>query len=265
MKRLMVSSDASSCNLGSTTPGLGRIKDQVLLQPDDAPHFPGYAALQRLYVGARSTVYRARRTADDQPVILKVSNASHARLEESLARLRHEHAVLASIRSDQVIRALDALTFGDEAVLVEQDFGGESLDRHLACARFSLADTLGVAVGAAAALRDVHAAGIIHKDVNPNNIVYNAATGQTRLIDFDLAAAWRTDHHGFVSPHTLEGTLRYMAPEQTGRMNRATDSRADLYAFGVTLFELLTGRLRFLGTAILRVVHAHLAVRPPPA
>ncbi|HEY0477799.1 MAG TPA: AAA family ATPase [Kofleriaceae bacterium] len=225
--------------------------------------FPGYAGIDRLHAGTRSTVYRARRIADGAPVILKVARASHAGLDESLARLRHELEILGSIRSDRVIRGHGVAVLGTDAVLVLEDAGGESLDRCLARARFSLADALGVAIGVAAALRDVHAAGIIHKDVTPGNIVFDAATGQARLIDFDLATAWRTDHDGFVSPNKLEGTLRYMAPEQTGRMNRVTDRRADLYALGVTLFELLTGRLPFLDTDVLSIVHAHLAVRPP--
>src|SRR5262249_43471134 len=91
----------------------------------------------------------------------------------------------------------------------------------------------------------------------------NAATGQTRLIDFDVATAWRTERHSFGSPAALEGTLRYMAPEQTGRMNRLVDSRADLYAFGVTLFELLTGRLPFTDDDVLAIAHAPPPVRPP--
>ena len=235
----------------------------MLAHTDDTSSFPGFVAAQPLYAGSRSTVFRARRIADDQPVILKVANASHTGTEEALARLRHEAAILAAICSKRVIHVDGVVMFGDEAALVEHDLGGESLDRYLARARFSLADALGLALGVAAALRDVHAAGIIHKDVNPNNIVYNARTGEIRLIDFDLATAWRTNHHGFVSPHSLEGTLRYMAPEQTGRMNRVTDSRADLYALGVTLFELVTGRLPFTDTDILSIVHAHLAVRPP--
>jgi len=232
------------------------------LPADAPPELPGYTAVERLYAGGRSTVYRAR-GADGRPVILKLAHIGPATLDESFARLRHEMAILASIRSDRVVHALDVVRIGGDAALVLDDFGGESLDRYLARARFSLADTLGVAIHIAAALRDVHTAGIIHRDVTPSNIVYNAALGQARLIDFDIATAWRTERHGFVAPSALEGTLRYMAPEQTGRMNRIIDSRADLYGFGVTLFELLTGRLPFLDTDILSIVHAHLAVRPP--
>lgn len=230
---------------------------------DESAEFPGFEAVQRLYKGQRSTVYRARRAADARPVVLKVANLAHTGLDEALVRLRRELALLTSIRSDRVIHAFDVATVGNFAVLIEDDVGAESLDRYLARGRFSLAEALELALGVADALRDVHAAGIIHMDVAPHNIVYQAATAQTRLIDFDVATAWRTDHHGFVAPGKLEGTLRYMAPEQTGRMNRATDSRADLYALGVTLFELLTGQLPFAETDALSIVHAHLAVRPP--
>jgi predicted ATPase/signal transduction histidine kinase/tRNA A-37 threonylcarbamoyl transferase component Bud32 len=225
--------------------------------------FAGYGAIERIYEGARSVAYRARRLADDRPVILKVGHASHSTLDEALARLRHELAVLSTIKSERVNRAHEVTTIGKDAVLVVDDFGGESLERYLARGRFTLADALGLAIGVVAALRDVHAAGFIHRDIAPNNIVYNAATGQIRLIDFDIATAWRTDHQGFGAPSQLEGTLRYMAPEQTGRMNRAIDNRADLYAFGGTLFELLTGQLPFAETDLLAIVHAHLAVRPP--
>ncbi|HET9624505.1 MAG TPA: AAA family ATPase [Kofleriaceae bacterium] len=230
---------------------------------EQIPLFPDYAAIERLHVGARSTVYRGRRVVDGTPVILKIAHRGHATLGEALAVLRHELELLAAIKSDQVIRGLDVATFGGDAMLVLQDIGGESLDRYLARSRLALADALSLAIGVVAALRDVHAAGIIHKDVTPGNIVFNAATGETRLIDFDIATAWRTAETGFVSPRALEGTLRYMAPEQTGRMNRATDHRADLYAFGVTLFEMLTGRLPFTDSDTLSIVHAHLAVRPP--
>jgi predicted ATPase/signal transduction histidine kinase/tRNA A-37 threonylcarbamoyl transferase component Bud32 len=230
---------------------------------NEPSRYPGYTGVEQIYLGARSTVYRARRIADDQRVILKIASAEHIALAEARARLDHELELLTAIRSDRVIRAHDVETLGGEAMLVLQDFGGVSLDGHLRRVRPSLAGALDLAIAVASALRDIHAAGIVHRDVAPTNIVYNAATGETRLIDFDIATVWRTDHRGFAPPATLEGTLSYMAPEQTGRMNRTTDSRADLYALGVTLFEMLAGRLPFVETDILAVVHAHLAVRPP--
>src|SRR6185503_771979 len=169
--------------------------------------FPGYAAVQQIYLGSRSTVYRARASADGRAVVLKMAHTGVVSLDESLARLRHEMALLSSVRSDRVIRALDVVPLGHGATLILDDAGGESLDRCMARARFSVADALRVAISVATALRDVHAAGIIHKDVTPNNIVYDPASGQAQLIDFDVATAWRTERHDFVSPKTLEGTL----------------------------------------------------------
>jgi len=225
---------------------------------------PGYAIGELIYEGPRSTVYRAVRVADGLPVILKIANAGRGPLDEAQARLAHELDTLQAIESDRVIRGYAIATFPEQVALVLQDVGADSVATWLSRGRLRLADALGIAVGVAEALRDVHAAGVIHRDVTPHNIVFAAATGEVRLIDFDIATAWRIDHRGFVPPGKLEGTLLYMAPEQTGRMNRATDRRADLYAFGATLFEMLTGRPPFVESDILSIVHAHLAVRPPP-
>src|SRR4051812_13564841 len=143
---------------------------------DAVPSFPGYNAVERIYAGARSRVYRARRDSDHRPVILKVASSEYATPDESLARLRHELAILESIQSERVIRAFEVAVIGDDAMMVMLDFGGESLDRYLARGRPAFTDTLSLALGVAAALRDVHASGIIHKDVTPSNIVFNAAT-----------------------------------------------------------------------------------------
>src|SRR4051812_40668242 len=123
---------------------------------DDPTQLPGYAAVEQLYAGSRSRVYRARAQSDGRSVVLKLARSGAATLDESLARLRHEMAILTAIRSDRVVRALDVVRLGDDAALVLEDFGGESVDRFLARARFSLADTLGLAIGVVAALRDVH-------------------------------------------------------------------------------------------------------------
>ena len=234
------------------------------MRAHETSQLPGYAIAGQIYEGSRSTVYRAVRVDDGQPVILKVANTDRVALDEAHARLTHELESIQAIASDRVIRAYGVATFPDQVALVLQDIGGESIATWLGRGRLGLAHALAIAIGAAEALREVHAAGIIHRDVTPNNIVFNAATGEVQLIDFDIATAWRTDHRGFVPPGTLEGTLLYMAPEQTGRMNRATDRRADLYALGATLFEMLAGRPPFVESDLLSIVHAHLAVRPPP-
>ena len=164
------------------------ILEAVLARVDHPTAEQMYADVKARLPGlSRTTVYRARRISDDHRVILKVANPSHAPLDESLARLRRELEIVDAVRSERVVRAHEVAAVGGSALLIVQDLGGESLDRYLARARFALADVLGIAIGAAAALRDVHAAGIIHRDVTPNNIVFNATTGEIRLIDFDIA------------------------------------------------------------------------------
>src|SRR3712207_3810927 len=110
----------------------------------------------------------------------------------------------------------------------------------------------------------IHAAGVIHKDINPGNIVLNLDTGVVKIIDFGIATRFNRTNPTFKSPHVLEGTLAYLSPEQTGRMNRLLDYRTDFYSLGVTFYELLTGQLPFLTTDILTLVHCHIAKPPIP-
>lgn len=108
----------------------------------------------------------------------------------------------------------------------------------------------------------IHAANIIHKDINPGNIVFNLDTGVVKIIDFGIATQFNRTNPTFKSPHVLEGTLAYLSPEQTGRMNRMLDYRTDFYSLGVTFYELLTGQLPFPTTDVLELVHCHIAKHP---
>ena len=123
---------------------------------------------------------------------------------------------------------------------------------------------LTVAVGFATALAELHKRELIHKDVKPSNVLVNCATGQVRLMGFGIASRLRREHQPFEAPEFIAGTLPYMAPEQTGRMNRSIDSRSDLYALGVTLYEMLTGNRPFTASEPLEWVHCHIARIPVP-
>ena len=87
-----------------------------------------------------------------------------------------------------------------------------------------------------------HQRGLVHKDVKPANILVNCADGRTRLTGFGIASRLPRERQAPEPPEVIAGTLAYMAPEQTGRMNRSIDSRSDLYALGVTFYQMLTGR-----------------------
>src|ERR1700730_10898115 len=121
---------------------------------------------------------------------------------------------------------------------------------------------LGFPPGLSAALRQLHARGLIHKDIKPANVLVDLATGQVWLTGFGIASRAPRERQSPEPPEFIAGTLPYMAPEQTGRMNRSIDSRSDLYSLGVTLYELLTGALPFMASDPMEWVHCHIARQP---
>ena len=121
-----------------------------------------------------------------------------------------------------------------------------------------------LACGLAAALGGLHKRELIHKDVKPTNVLVNPATGQVRLMGFGIASRLPRERQAPEPPEFIAGTLAYMAPEQTGRMNRSIDSRSDLYSLGVTLYEMLTGSLPFTASDPMEWVHCHIARQPTP-
>src|SRR3981189_1673902 len=141
--------------------------------------------------------------------------------------------------------------------------GGEPLARLLG-QPWEITSFLRVAIGLATALGRLHERGLVHKDVKPAHILVNAATGAAWLTGFGIASRLPLERQTPEPPEVIAGTLPYMAPEQTGRMNRPIDSRSDLYAFGVTLYEMLTGTLPFIASDPMELVHAHIARQPVP-
>ena len=151
-------------------------------------------------------------------------------------------------------------------MLVLEDVGGfEPLDRLLA-APMEVESFLSVAIGIAVAVGKLHEAGLVHKDLKPANVLVDRKSGHVWLTGFGIASRLPREHQAPAPPEAIAGTLPYMAPEQTGRMNRSIDSRSDLYALGVTFYEMLTGTLPFAATDAMGWVHCHIAHLPvPPA
>ncbi|CAB3799100.1 ATP-binding protein [Pararobbsia alpina] len=151
----------------------------------------------------------------------------------------------------------------DRTVLVPEDSGDQSLDDFLD-ASMDAGTFLRLAIGIASALAKVHQSGLVHKDVKPANILVNPDSGEVRLTGFGLASRLTRERQRPEPPDSMAGTLAYMAPEQTGRMNRSVDFRSDLYAFGVTLYQMLTGSLPFTATDPMEWVHCHIAREAVP-
>ena len=146
-------------------------------------------------------------------------------------------------------------------MLLLEDPGGEPLDRLLG-QPMELSRFLRLAVSLAAALSKVHQQGLIHKDIKPANVLVNSDTGECWLTGFGLASRLPRERQAPDPPESIAGTLAYMAPEQTGWMNRSIDSRSDLYSLGVTLYQMLTGSLPFTASDPMEWVHCHIARKP---
>jgi predicted ATPase/signal transduction histidine kinase/CheY-like chemotaxis protein len=223
----------------------------------------GYRLLAPVQESTTTVVYRAERESDGRAVVLKMLKREAA-TPGAVARYRHEREVLESLRIPGVIEVLGLETVQGLPMLVLEDFGARSLGRLRREQRFELDQVLALAVRLADILGEIHDRGIVHGDVNPANILLNPDSGELKLADFGSSLRRGSDPTAPGSTSNLAGTLAYMAPEQTGRMNRSVDYRADFYSFGVTLYELCTGRLPFDTDDAVELVHSHLARQPVP-
>jgi len=223
--------------------------------------FPGYQVLTQLYESANSLVYRAIREQDNQTVILKILKQDYPTPTE-LTRYRQEYDITRSLNQKGIIKAYGLEPYQNTLLMVLEDFGGQSLKTLKQQYPVTLEDFLKIAIKIATALGEIHAADIIHKDINPANIVYNTKTQQLKIIDFGISTRLSRENPTLKNINSLEGTLAYISPEQTGRMNRPLDYRTDFYSLGVTFYELLTGQLPFVTEDVLELVHFHIA-KPP--
>jgi len=223
----------------------------------------GYRVLTKLYESANSLVYRTLREQDNQPVILKVLKQDYPTPGE-LTRYRQEYDITRSLNQEGVIKAYGLEPYQNTLVMFLEDLGGQSLATLKQQHPSTLENFLEIAIKITTALGEIHAANIIHKDINPSNIVYSPQTQQLKIIDFGISTRLSRENPTLKNLKSLEGTLAYISPEQTGRMNRSLDYRTDFYSLGVTFYELLTGQLPFVTEDVLELVHCHIAKPPIP-
>jgi PAS domain S-box-containing protein len=201
----------------------------------------------------------------DRTAVLAVLSASEHPAPSLVGRWAHEYGLKDELHGTALVRPLALVREHGRTGLLLEDPGGEPLDRLLGRA-MEMGLFLHFATGLSAALRQLHECGLIHKDIKPANVLVNSATGQVWLTGFGIASLLPRELQSPEPPELVAGTLAYMAPEQTGRMNRSIDSRSDLYSLGVTLYEMLTGALPFMASDPMEWVHCHIARQPvPPA
>ena len=208
---------------------------------------------------------RAWRVADDgtRGSVLVVLPAVDRPSRSSFDRLTHEFGLKDELDEEWAVRPLELVRDGDRTVLMLEDDGGEPLDR-LLVAPLQVGHFLHLAITIAGTLGKVHRRGLIHKDIKPANILVNRTTGAVKLTGFGIASRLTRERPAPTPPEFIAGTLAYMAPEQTGRMNRSVNSRCDLYALGVSLYQMLTGALPFSASDPMEWVHCHIARQPVP-
>lgn len=222
---------------------------------------PGYEIIETLYDGRVTAVYRAKGPEGD--VVLKCLVAPYPTAHQ-IAAYRSEFGILSRIKSAGVLRGHALRELGNGLVMVTESAPLPALRETIKRGPMPVKKFLDFARQLVTTVGDVHAAGVIHKDINPDNILYDASNGAVRLIDFDIASELPLEHVEIAEVAELEGSLAYVSPEQTGRVNRPLDSRTDLYSLGATFYEALTGRPPFESDHPMGVLHGHIARAPQP-
>lgn len=225
------------------------------------PKIIGYRSVKQLYSGSKTLVFQALRESDYTPVVIKCLR-QHCPSFTDLLHFRNQYSLTQDLALPGVVSAYSLESYNKGYALVMEDFGGIPLSTYCAGCSFSLTTFLLIALQLAEILEGLYQRGIIHKDIKPANILIHPKTQQVKLLDFSIASKLTRETQEVQNPAVLEGTLAYLSPEQTGRMNRGIDYRTDFYSLGVTLYELLTGQLPFQSHDPLELVHHHLARVP---
>jgi len=222
-----------------------------------------YINISQLYLSKKFIIYRATRRTDSVPVIIKTLRAN-ARDPQEIEILKHEYTLLTHLKEiEGVIHLYEFLDFPTHVALVLEDIAGISLADYLNQQEITIAEFLDISIRLVEILGKIHAMQVVHKDINPSNIVINPKTKQIQIIDFSIANQIDEELHEEINPYFLEGTLAYISPERTGRMNRPTDYRSDFYSLGITFYEMLTKKTPFQSDDPLELIHSHIAKLPP--
>jgi len=224
---------------------------------------PGYTISRQIYDGRRSQLFQGHREMDNLPVIIKTLK-NKLPLQSEKFRFQQEYNILQTLGSYGAVRSYAMETIGNTLAIVMEDFGGISLDQYRDIGKIKLSELVSLFIRIAEIVDDIHQQSIVHKDINPTNIVWNRETNKVKLIDFGISSRRSKEKADTSSPDIFEGTLGYMSPEQTGRMNRSVDYRTDLYSMGVTFYEILTAQLPFQTNDSMGMVYSHFAKKPEP-
>ncbi|MCU0543187.1 MAG: AAA family ATPase [Oscillatoriaceae cyanobacterium Prado104] len=231
---------------------------------------PGYQITEQLYAGSRTLVYRSIRNSDGKQVILKLLRNEMPTFSE-LVQFRNQYAIMRGITDSSntnirsgIIQPYSLENCGNGYILVMEEFGGISLSQFTQKQPLDIVAFLNIAIQLADILHQLYQHRVIHKDIKPANILIHPGSKQVKLIDFSISSLLPRETQEIQNPNVLEGTIAYLSPEQTGRMNRGIDYRSDFYSLGVTFYQLLAGKLPFQADDAMELIHCHLAKTPQP-
>ncbi|MEG3971694.1 AAA family ATPase [Microcoleus sp. T2B6] len=250
---------------------------------DNLLTIPGYRIIEQIYNGSRTQVYRGV-SESNQKVIIKLLLSEYPTVSE-LVQLRNQYTITKNLDLPGIVKPIALLNYRNAFALVMEDVGGVSLAEYTANAEakdlgerllsnsevssphtspLPLDEFMPIAIQIVQTIEGLYHNRIIHKDIKPQNIIIHPQTKEVKLIDFSISSFLPRENQQIQNPNVLEGTLAYMSPEQTGRMNRGIDYRTDFYSLGVTFYQLLTGKLPFNSTDPMELVHCHIAKMPIP-
>lgn len=224
-----------------------------------------YKIIEKISDGLDTVVYRVLELVNERMVILKILKYEYYNLEY-ITEFKHEYDISKSLNLPGVIKVYRLENYENSIALVLEDIGGQNLKQFLDNnhSRLNIIDCLKLAIQLTNIIIDLHEQHIIHKDIKPQNIIINPKSKQIKITDFSIASRLSKENVMLSDPNFLKGTLAYMSPEQTGRMNRSIDYRTDFYSLGITFYEMLTCQLPFNCTDPLEIVHSHIAKQPLP-
>jgi PAS domain S-box-containing protein len=222
-----------------------------------------YRHIKTIYESEKTKIYRAVDISEnnENEVVIKVLNKRKPNAVD-IGKIRNEYMIVNKIDHPNVIRNYDMITFNGSPAIVMEDIGGESLLRIWEKSKRSLIEKIQIACQIATALEGIHKKNIIHKDINPANIIWSPMLDIIKIIDFGISNVRSEHYYKNVNTNKLEGTFAFMAPEQTGKMNRIVDHRSDLYSYGCTLYWLFTGNYPFVEKDPSKLLYAHIAKYP---